>query len=130
MILFVCSQGKFRSRTAELMCLFAGVYARSAGTDPDAEVQLNNELISEASLIFCMERKHHQIVTKMPAYATVDCPVVSLGILDLFERLQPELMRDLVYQVQFHDKALAAAMENGRQVISTLAYAPKLGTGF
>lgn len=127
MILFVCSQGKFRSRTAELMCLFAGVYARSAGTDADAEVQLNNELIAEATLIVCMEKKHHKIVTKMPAYGA--CPVVTVGILDLFERLQPDLMRDLVYQVGFHDQALAAAMDTGSQVINRLGYNRNLGTG-
>ena len=115
MILFVCSQGRLRSRTAELLCLFGGVHARSAGTDRDAEVQLTDTLVRQASLIVCMERKHLQAVTLFAHYGA--CPVVQLGIPDEYDRLEAALMRDLIYQAQFHDPCLASTMERGRHLL-------------
>lgn len=127
MILFVCSQGRRRSRTAELLCLFGGLHARSAGTERDADVQLTDTLIRQASLIVGMERKHIQAVTLFAHYGA--CPVVQLGIPDEYDRLEASLIRDLIYQAGFHDAALAGALDRGRQLLlSQPGYQSALGT--
>jgi predicted protein tyrosine phosphatase len=127
MILFVCSQGKLRSRTAELLCLFGGLNARSAGTDPDAEVMVTDSLVRQASLIICMEKKHQQALKQFQHYG--NCPAVLLGIPDEFDRLEPTLVRDLIYQTEFHDQAVAAAMVRGRALLFTQpGYRDALGT--
>ena len=127
MILFVCSRGRLRSRTAELLCLFGGVYARSAGIDREADVPLSDQLVSQASLVVCMEKLHLQAVTLFPSYGK--CPVVQLGIPDEFDRLEPTLVRDLIYQTEFHDKAVAAAMTRGQALLFAQAgYRDALGT--
>lgn len=127
MILFVCSQGRLRSRTAELLCLFGGRAARSAGIDRDADVPLSDTLVRQASLIVCMERIHLQAVTLFQHYG--NCPVVQLGIPDEYDRLEPALMRDLIYQAGFHDKDLASTLERGRTLLlSQPGYQVALGT--
>jgi predicted protein tyrosine phosphatase len=127
MILFVCSQGRLRSRTAELLCLFGGVHARSAGTDNDADVPLTDTLVRQATLIVCMERKHIKAVTEFAHYGA--CPVVQLGIPDEYDRLEAALMRDLIYQAGFHDPKLSSAMDRGRQLlVSQPGYQDALGT--
>ncbi|KVP16909.1 hypothetical protein [Burkholderia ubonensis] len=127
MILFVCSQGKLRSRTAELLCLFGGVHARSAGSDNDADVPLNDALIRQATLIVCMEKKHHQALKEFQHYG--NCPSVLLGIPDEFDRLQDELVRDLIFQTRFHDVALANAMARGAELLAAQpGYREALGT--
>ncbi|HDR9103384.1 TPA: hypothetical protein QDB04_000103 [Burkholderia vietnamiensis] len=127
MILFVCSQGKLRSRTAELLCLFGGVHARSAGSDRDADVPLNDSLIRQASLIVGMENHHLQALKEFQHYGS--CPTVYLGIPDRFDRLQPELVLDLIYQTRFHDAKLADAMERGAALLAAQpGYREALGT--
>lgn len=127
MILFVCSQGRLRSRTAELLCLFGGTHARSAGIDRDADVPLSDTLIRQASLIVCMERIHLQAVTLFQHYG--NCPVVQLGIPDEYDRMEPALMRDLIYQSRFHNEQLSDTMERGRQLlVAQPGYLTALGT--
>lgn len=58
-ILFVCSQNKLRSPTAEqVFADWPGVETSSAGTNSDAENPLSGELIEWADIIFVMERQH------------------------------------------------------------------------
>jgi len=57
-LLFVCSQNKRRSLTAEK--LFDGQnghHARSAGTENNARIKLTPGLVGWADIIFCMEKK-------------------------------------------------------------------------
>ncbi|KVP65665.1 hypothetical protein WJ96_04670 [Burkholderia ubonensis] len=116
-----------RSRTAELLCLFGGVHARSAGSDKDADVPLNDALIRQASLIVCMEKQHHEALKEFQHYG--NCPSVLLGIPDQFDRLQDELVRDLIFQARFHDAALAEAMERGAALLAAQpGYRNALGT--
>jgi hypothetical protein len=42
---------------------------------------------------------------------------VQLGIPDEYDRLEPALMRDLIYQARFHDNALGDVMDRGRQLL-------------
>lgn len=68
MILFVCSVARLRSRTAELLCLFGGVDARSAGTAEGALNELNDQLVREADMVFCMEYEHKKEVSTFAHY--------------------------------------------------------------
>jgi len=127
MILFVCSQAKLRSRTAEMLCLFGGKYARSAGTDADAETILTDDLIRKASLVVCAERKHQEKLREFPSYEL--CTSVVLGIPDDFDRLEPALIRTLIYQMSFHDESVAKAMERGMNLLTQQqGYREALGT--
>ncbi|MDQ2792547.1 MAG: protein tyrosine phosphatase [Bacteroidota bacterium] len=58
-LLFICSQNKWRSLTAER--LFDGhphYEARSAGTEPGARVRVAAGHLGWAEIIFVMERRH------------------------------------------------------------------------
>lgn len=57
-ILFVCSMGRYRSRTA-CMCLYSrDVSMKFCGTDADADVRITKELADWADIIVCMENRH------------------------------------------------------------------------
>lgn len=59
-VLFVCSQNKLRSPTAEqVFSRREDLEVASAGTNHDAETPLTVELVSWADLIFVMEKAHH-----------------------------------------------------------------------
>lgn len=58
-VLFICSQNKWRSPTAEqIFADHPGVECSSAGLNHDAENPLTPELVEWADLIFVMEREH------------------------------------------------------------------------
>lgn len=58
-VLFVCSQNKLRSPTAEqVFSRREDLEVDSAGTNHDAENPLTAELVSWADLIFVMEKAH------------------------------------------------------------------------
>ena len=58
-ILFICSQNRWRSLTAErLFDQHPTVQARSAGTEAGARVRVNAGHLGWAEVIFVMERKH------------------------------------------------------------------------
>jgi predicted protein tyrosine phosphatase len=58
-VLFVCSQNKLRSPTAEqVFADWPGIETSSAGTNHDAENPLTGELVDWADMIFVMEKQH------------------------------------------------------------------------
>ena len=58
-LLFVCSQNRLRSPTAEqIFVTCPGIEVDSAGTNADAENPLTSELVCWADLIFVMEKTH------------------------------------------------------------------------
>jgi predicted protein tyrosine phosphatase len=127
MVLFVCSLGKMRSRTAELLCLFGGLDARCCGTDIDALYPVNDNLLRAADLVVCMEKSHKEALREFQHYGA--CDAVTLGIPDVYDRLAPKLVESLVYQVRFHAPQVADAMERGAQILSGLPrYRESLGT--
>ena len=64
-MLFVCSQNRLRSPTAEqIFASWEGVETASAGINHGAENPLTAELVSWAQLIFVMERVHRQRLSK------------------------------------------------------------------
>jgi predicted protein tyrosine phosphatase len=92
-ILFICSQNKWRSRTAEKIYEgFPGYQVRSAGTEPGARVRVTEGDIGWADLIFVMERRHtDRLRAKFPE-ATTGKPIFNLRISDDFPYLDPQLI--------------------------------------
>jgi predicted protein tyrosine phosphatase len=64
-IVFICSQNKLRSPTAEqLYADTPRLEGRSAGLNNDAEVAVTPELLEWADRIFVMERNHRNRLSK------------------------------------------------------------------
>jgi predicted protein tyrosine phosphatase len=58
-VLFVCSQNKLRSPTAEqVFASWPSIETCSTGTNHDAENPLTGELVDWADMIFVMEKQH------------------------------------------------------------------------
>jgi len=95
-LLFVCSKNKWRSRTAETIFKNAAAYqVKSAGTDEDARIKLNEKHLTWADLIFVMENKHRQII-KQKFHAGFDKgKIIVLGIPDEYQYMDEELIISL-----------------------------------
>ena len=82
-ILFVCSQNKRRSLTAEK--IFNGTNGhdvRSAGTENNARIKVTAGLIGWADIIFCFEKKHlRRLKEKYPDELSMK-KVITLNIPD------------------------------------------------
>ena len=58
-LLFICSQNRLRSPTAEqVFSQYDGVEAMSAGTNDDSNTPLDGDLIDWTDVIFMMEKSH------------------------------------------------------------------------
>ena len=92
--LFVCSQNKLRSPTAEhIFADIEGLNTLSAGTNRDAEEPLTDELVEWADSIFVMERSHCNKLQKKHRQALKGKRVVVLDIPDEYEFMDPHLVR-------------------------------------
>lgn len=91
-ILFVCSQNKRRSLTAEK--LFDGINGhcvRSAGTEKNSRIKVTPGLIGWADLIFCFEKKHLRRLREKYSEEVSGKQIVTLNIPDDFEYMDEEL---------------------------------------
>lgn len=92
-VLFVCSQNRLRSPTAEqVFADHPGVETSSAGTNHDAENPLTGELVEWADLIFVMERAHRAKLQKRFRGALKHARVICLDIPDDYAFMDPELI--------------------------------------
>ena len=92
--LFICSQNRLRSPTAEQIFSRRGdIEVSSAGTNNDAENPLSDELIEWADFIFVMERAHRNKVQKRYRRALMDKRIVVLDIPDEYDFMDPNLIR-------------------------------------
>lgn len=95
-LLFVCSQNKLRSLTAEK--LFAGssqYQARSVGTQPTARIVVTAGHLGWADLIFCMEKSHLKRLRRKFPEALHGKRVICLHLPDEYDFMQPELIDEL-----------------------------------
>ena len=93
-ILFVCSQNRLRSPTAEqVFSARPDLEVASAGTNHDAETPLSAELVEWADVIFVMERTHRSKVQKRFRRALGGTRLVCLDIPDDYEFMDPDLVR-------------------------------------
>lgn len=99
--LFVCSQNRLRSPTAEhIFADVPGITTASAGTNNDAENPLTDELVEWADFIFVMERQHRDKVQRKHRKALNDKRLIVLGIPDDYEFMDSQLIRLLHIKMQ------------------------------
>jgi predicted protein tyrosine phosphatase len=99
-LLFVCSQNRLRSPTAEqVFSQYPDVEAMSAGTNNDAETPLDGTLIAWADIIFVMEKVHLNKLRGKFKKHLGGKRVVCLDIPDEYEFMDPVLVRLLQAKV-------------------------------
>lgn len=99
-ILFICSRNRLRSPTAEtIFCDREGWSVRSAGLARDAEVQLSEEDLEWADIVFVMESVHKRRLKEKFGTVIKDQRVVCLGIPDNYEYMDEELIQLLEKKV-------------------------------
>ena len=92
-ILFICSQNKLRSPTAESVFFnYEGWEVRSAGLNNDAEIPLGVEDVEWAEYIFVMEQNHKTKLKKKFREHIKDQHIICLGIPDNYEYMDEELI--------------------------------------
>lgn len=102
-ILFVCSQNKLRSPTAEQV--FGGrddLEVASAGLNHDAEQPLGAELVEWAQLIFVMEKAQRRKLQQKFRPQLRGKRVVCLDIPDDYDYMAPALVALLQARVPRH----------------------------
>jgi predicted protein tyrosine phosphatase len=99
-VLFICSQNRLRSPTAEqVFSSRPGFEVASAGLNPDAETTVSPELLEWADVIFVMERSHqNKLFKKFGAFLRTK-RIICLDIPDQFEYMDPVLVRLLEAKV-------------------------------
>lgn len=92
-LLFVCSQNKLRSLTAEKFLEGSPHYqVRSVGTQPDARIVVTEGHLGWADIIFCMEKSHVNRLRRKFPEALREKRVICLHIPDEFEFMDPDLI--------------------------------------
>ncbi|MBB4085659.1 Predicted protein tyrosine phosphatase [Sphingomonas carotinifaciens] len=93
-VLFVCSQNRLRSPTAEqVFSCREDLEMDSAGTNHNADNPLTAELIAWADVIFVMEKAHRNKLLPRYRAALGGKRVICLDILDDYDFMQPELVQ-------------------------------------
>jgi predicted protein tyrosine phosphatase len=92
--LFVCSQNRLRSPTAEqTFANTPGLEVDSAGLNHDAETPLSAEQVSWADVIFVMEKAHRNKLAKKFKPQLNGKRVICLNIPDDYDFMDPTLVR-------------------------------------
>ncbi len=111
-MLFVCSQNRLRSPTAEqVFSRREDLEVDSAGTNHDADNPLTAEMVASADVIFVMEKAHRSKLQRRFRAALGGKRVVCLDIPDEYDFMQPELVRLLKAKVSRHLPAAPATQE-------------------
>ena len=92
-VLFVCSQNRLRSPTAErVFSSWEGIAVASAGLNHDADTPLTPEWLQWADLIFVMEPTHRKKLAKRFRAHLHGQRVVCLHISDEYDFMDPALV--------------------------------------
>jgi predicted protein tyrosine phosphatase len=93
-VLFVCSQNRLRSPTAEqVYASHPAINVASAGTNADAENPITSELVKWADIIFVMEKSHRNKLQKRFYSDLKDTRLICLEIPDEYEFMDEGLVR-------------------------------------
>lgn len=93
-VLFICSQNRLRSPTAEqVFAGWPGVEASSAGLNNDAENPVTPESLEWADIIFVMEHAHRSKLSSRFKRHLDGKRIVCLEIPDEYDYMDPELIR-------------------------------------
>ena len=99
-VLFVCSQNRFRSPTAErVFSTWPRIEVASAGLAADAVVPVTPELPQWADTIFVMEKSHRNRLLKRYKPHLKNQRVICLNVPDEYEFMDPALVRLLEARV-------------------------------
>ncbi|MCC2546368.1 protein tyrosine phosphatase [Hymenobacter sp. BT175] len=92
-LLFICSQNRWRSLTAERLLDGHPHYeARSAGTEPGARVRVTAGHLGWADVVLVMERRHADRLREKFAGELAGKSLIILRIPDQFQFQAPELV--------------------------------------
>jgi len=95
-LLFVCSQNRCRSLTAERIFKgIPGIQVRSAGTLPAARIVVTRRHIGWADIILLMEKTHLNRLRQDFAEALQGKRIVTLLIPDDYQFMQPDLIDEI-----------------------------------
>jgi predicted protein tyrosine phosphatase len=102
-VLFICSQNRLRSPTAEqVFSQYPGIECSSAGLSHGAQNPLTGELLEWADVVFVMERIHRSKLSSHFKKYLHNQRVVCLDIADNHAFMAPELVRLLEMRVKPH----------------------------
>jgi predicted protein tyrosine phosphatase len=106
-LLFICTQNKLRSLTAEHLFRNNPLYSvRSAGTASNARRRVTKTDIHWAEVIFFMEKKHQEIIQHRFLAELVDKQLMCLDIPDQYLYMDEELIKMLEDSVESYLKSL------------------------
>lgn len=98
--LFICTQNRLRSPTAEqVFATWPGIETDSAGVGADADVPLAPEQLDWAEIVFVMEKVHRSRLSAKFRRHLNGKRIVCLDIPDDYDYMQPELVRLLEKKV-------------------------------
>ncbi len=99
-LLFVCSQNRLRSPTAEaVFSQYEGLEVESAGLNRGADMPLSSEAVQWADIIFVMEASHRTKLTQRFRPWLQGKRVICLHIPDEYEYMEPALVALLQQKV-------------------------------
>ena len=99
-VLFLCSQNKLRSPTAErVFSNGSELIVASAGLSHDAEVKVNADYVAGSDLIFVMEKSHEEKLKRRFKNHLAGVKVICLDIPDQYDYMDPELVKILLEKV-------------------------------
>lgn len=99
-ILFVCSENRLRSPTAEsVFSGYEGVEAIGVGTNSDAATPVSGDLIEWADVVLVMEKSHRNKISKKFREQLKGKKLAVLDIPDNYEYMDPELIQLLKARV-------------------------------
>jgi predicted protein tyrosine phosphatase len=99
-VLFICSQNRLRSPTAEqVFSTWPEVETSSAGLNNDAEEPVTPELLEWADIIFVMEKAHRSKLSAHFKPYLKNARIVCLDIPDNYDFMEPALVELLMARV-------------------------------
>ena len=102
-VLFVCSQHRLRSPTAEqVFADWPGIEVSSAGLNDDADIPVTPELLAWADIIFVMEKAHRSRLQSKFRSQLKRQRIVCLNIPDNYRFMDAQLVRRLKASVPKH----------------------------
>ena len=102
-LLFVCSRNQWRSPTAEALFKNHPRYdARSAGTSDSTRIKVTACHLGWADLIFCMERKHADLLREFFPEEAAGKRIITLRIPDDYTFRDSALMELLRTELDHH----------------------------
>jgi predicted protein tyrosine phosphatase len=92
-VLFICSQNRLRSPTAEqVFASWEGIEVASAGLNSEADNPVTPELLTWADMVFVMEKVHRVKLSKKFRAYLGGKRIICLDIPDEFEFMDPLLV--------------------------------------